>query len=244
MALIASICDRRTVTCMSLGVKILSISLTLGLMACSASAPSQPVSSVSSIPSISKVETIETTAPAVTYESVTVGSMTYKIGDTGPAGGIIFYAVQEPFSCGPQLSLMCNFLESALTDSEVKRGWSNDEYEEVAASGADRTEIGAGYQNTLDIVKQGSTDASLSGAAYAYGYEFGGFTDWFLPSKDEFREQFTHKDVIGGFSVADYWSSTELDPSFAWSQFFYSTHPQLLHPKNHYTHYIRPVRAF
>ena len=173
-----------------------------------------------------------------------VASMEYQVGDTGPAGGVVFYVSAEGFACGPDLASRCNYLEAAPGSSEVRRGWADTPRLELAVDGADDSAIGAGWANTLDIVALGNTDPMTSAAAYADAYEFGGFDDWYLPAKDEFNELYEQRDMVGGFSGADYWSSSEVSSDMAWSHYFHQGHPMLPHPKNHYTHLIRPVRAF
>jgi hypothetical protein len=48
-------------------------------------------------------------------------------------------------------------------------------------------------------------------------YTTGSFNDWFLPSHDELYEMFLHRDSIGGFQAALYWSSTDDTASNAWA---------------------------
>ena len=47
--------------------------------------------------------------------------------------------------------------------------------------------------------------------------------DWFLPSKDELNAMYEHlhKKGDGGFAYNLYWSSTEKNAYYAWSQYFY-----------------------
>lgn len=47
-----------------------------------------------------------------------------------------------------------------------------------------------------------------------------GYTDWYLPSKDELMILYNNKNLIGGFSGDSYWSSTEFDSDNAWEQNF------------------------
>ncbi|MBU4502160.1 MAG: DUF1566 domain-containing protein [Nanoarchaeota archaeon] len=51
---------------------------------------------------------------------------------------------------------------------------------------------------------------------------YGGYTDWFLPSKDELNLMFKNLKVngIGGFADDDYWSSSVEDAGDAWNQYF------------------------
>lgn len=47
-----------------------------------------------------------------------------------------------------------------------------------------------------------------------------GHTDWYLPSKSELNHLYEYRAVIGGFTTGYYYSSTELDSSYAWAQSF------------------------
>jgi hypothetical protein len=58
-------------------------------------------------------------------------------------------------------------------------------------------------------------------------YSFGGYNDWFLPSKDELNQIYLQAEKIGGIDKTDlYWSSTEYagttitDQNIAWLQLF------------------------
>jgi hypothetical protein len=89
-----------------------------------------------------------------------------------------------------------------------------------------RTEyIGAGKANSAEIVRMCGT--LNSAARLCANYSYGGFTDWFLPSKDELNQIYLQADVIGGIDKTDlYWSSTEYqgqtipDQYIAWLQLF------------------------
>ena len=52
------------------------------------------------------------------------------------------------------------------------------------------------------------------------GLSYGGYSDWFLPSKYELNAMYQKKTAIGGFSLACYWSSTESSSNYAWNQGF------------------------
>jgi hypothetical protein len=51
-------------------------------------------------------------------------------------------------------------------------------------------------------------------------YTLNGFSDWFLPSKDELNELYLQKAVVGGFTIFAYWSSSEVDAIYAWAHIF------------------------
>ena len=107
-------------------------------------------------------------------------------------------------------------------------------------SGADGTALGSGYQNTLDIVA-GCSTAGIA-AQICNDLELNGYTDWYLPSKDELNKLYLSKDLVGGFASAYYWSSSEYSSRGAWRQNF-SNGNQLNNYKNN-TSYVRAVRAF
>jgi hypothetical protein len=86
----------------------------------------------------------------------------------------------------------------------------------TAISGADGTAIGTGHQNTHDMAAAGCTTA----AGIANAYAGGGYTDWFIPSKDELNQLYINRATIGGFVADDYWSSSEYAANLAWYQYF------------------------
>ena len=77
----------------------------------------------------------------------------------------------------------------------------------IVISGADGIVIGTGNQNTLDIVA-GCATAGIA-ASLCNDLTSGGYSDWYLPSKDELYKLYLNQGLIGGFSSAEYWSSTE-----------------------------------
>lgn len=126
-----------------------------------------------------------------------------NIGDTGPAGGIVFYITDGG----------AHGLEAARADtiSGVEWGCFGTD-----VPGADGTAVGTGAQNTADILS-----VCVTGAAGVMGnYILNGFADWFLPSKDELNLLYQQKAVVGGFISSYYWSSSEGDSDEAWGQHF------------------------
>jgi hypothetical protein len=95
-------------------------------------------------------------------------------------------------------------------------------------NGADGTAIGTGNQNTIDII---TAFASTTTAARICGdLILNGFSDWYLPSKDELNKLFVNRELVGGFGGEYYWSSSEAyntgNPegiyASAWRQWFSS----------------------
>ena len=91
-------------------------------------------------------------------------------------------------------------------------------------TGADGQAIGTGYQNTLDIVS-GCSETPIA-ASEALAYESEGYSDWYLPSKDEQIEMYSTigtggpEGSIGGFENDWYWSSSGNYNGTAWTVYF------------------------
>ncbi|MFH1120689.1 MAG: hypothetical protein V1775_12780 [Bacteroidota bacterium] len=110
----------------------------------------------------------------------------------------------------------------------------------TAITGADGAALGTGNQNTTDIMA-GCTEAGIA-ARICGDLVINGFSDWYLPSKDELNMLYINRIAIGGFAGAYYWSSTEYDNDAAWIQFFGNGF-QVNGGKN-FTAYVCAVRVF
>ncbi|MBT8131401.1 MAG: DUF1566 domain-containing protein, partial [Gammaproteobacteria bacterium] len=88
-------------------------------------------------------------------------------------------------------------------------------------AGADGLAFDTGAQNTADIVADCTTPGIA--AEIADNYALAGFTDWFLPSKDELNLMYLnlHRFGLGGFAFDFYWSSSEVNSDLAWRQDFF-----------------------
>ncbi len=150
-------------------------------------------------------------------------------------GGIIAYILQ-PGDPG-YVSGQTHGLIAAPSDQSSGAEWG---CYGTTISGADGTALGTGNQNTIDI-EAGCTTAGTA-ADICANLSLGGYTDWYLPSKDELNLLYLNKNAIGGFASSGYWSSSEYDDYNAWKQNFYLGN-QLDSNKN-YTDYVRAVRAF
>jgi DUF1680 family protein len=139
---------------------------------------------------------------------MTVWLMTraYAIGDTGPAGGLIFYENPNHATDG------WRYLEAAPFDQSAGAKWA---CFRKAIEGARGVAIGTGKQNTLDMIagcKEEETAASLCA-----NLSLNGVRGWFLPSRDELSLMYRNLKAkgMGGFSdggVKDnftYWASSQ-----------------------------------
>ncbi|WP_411726241.1 DUF1566 domain-containing protein [Methyloglobulus sp.] len=151
----------------------------------------------------------------------------HAIGDV--YGGGIVFDVDDEGQHG---------LIAATADQDGGAGiqWYNGSF---TVTNAVRDGANAGHYNTERIIiDQG---AGSYAAQLCANYQ-GGYGDWYLPSKAELNLLYEQKDVVGGFAVNGYWSSTENGSPLAWfhdfANGFQSTNDKLKSFK------VRGVRAF
>lgn len=102
-------------------------------------------------------------------------------------------------------------------------------------------EIGAGKQNTINIVN--NCNSTTSAAYLCENLVVNGYDDWYLPSKNELAQICLNRFKIGNFESNFYWTSSD-DGSLtnAWSQSFGSG-SKYFDPKSNLM-YVRAVRNF
>jgi len=71
-----------------------------------------------------------------------------------------------------------------------------------------------------------------------------GYSDWFLPNKEQLNQLYFQKAVVGGFAdySTGYWSSSETSGVNAWLQFFINGFQS--HGHKLYVNRVRAVRFF
>ena len=163
-----------------------------------------------------KTAEAETIEPVNTKPETTATASAYNIGNTGPAGGLIFYVNPNYEADG------WKYLEAATSDftgdkNDYNIQWYNGNY---VATGVTATAIGTGMSNTqkiVDILGDGYYAAKL-----CYSMTLNGYSDWFLPSKDElnFMYENLYLKGISSFEPVYYWSSSGDDAKYAWGQNF------------------------
>jgi hypothetical protein len=105
--------------------------------------------------------------------------------------------------------------------------------------GGTSTAFGTGAANTAIV---SSACGAGTAARLCADLVLGGYSDWYLPSRDELNKLYINRSYIGGFSTFYYWSSSESDDGFAWSIRF-SSGLSISDLKDG-TYYVRAVRAF
>jgi len=156
------------------------------------------------------------------------GGATLAIGDSYQ-GGIIFW-----LDATGQHGLI-----AATTDQSTGIQWYNGT---STTTNAVRDGIGAGMYNTEQIIASQGTGSYA--AQLCANYQGGGYGDWYLPSKYELNLLYNQKTAVGGFAIADYWSSTELKfyPNYAWYQYFGNGNQN--YASKYSTYFVRAIRAF
>jgi len=156
-----------------------------------------------------------------------------KIGDKGPAGGYIFY--DKGNNNGGW-----RYLEAAPAEAEFQAVWS------VRYTNVENTQAGLGFgkRNTQLIVDlfaktSGEWDTAAQKCAEL---DFGGFKDWFLPSRDELDQMYGNlkRRNLGEFKNGWYHSSS-LSSSYSVMQQSFETGRQVTDSRSDRC-YVRPVR--
>ncbi len=150
-------------------------------------------------------------------------------------GGIIAYFLQSG-DPGYYANVRHGII-AAPTDQSTSSTWG---CYGTSISGADGTALLTGAQNTTDIVA-GCSDAGIA-ARICNDLVLNGYSDWYLPSKDELNKLYLNRIAIGSFASAWYWSSSENSSVRAWTQYF-DTGYQMGDFKNWAT-YVRAIRTF
>lgn len=103
------------------------------------------------------------------------------------------------------------------------------------------TTLGTGLASTTAIVNGCAT--TTIAAALCNNLSSGGYSDWYLPSKDELNKLYLNKTTIGGFSNVSYWSSSQVSTTTAWSINFSTGTASSTSTKSTLM-YVRAIRKF
>ena len=177
----------------------------------------------------------------------TVNQAPPQVGDFRD-GGVVFYVATTPTDLNGD-STLDQGLVCDVDDQSSAAEWG---CYGTSISGADGNGIGSGADNTSAILA-GCTTSGIA-ARLCDEYEGGGYSDWFLPSKEELDLMYQKKEDIddtatalgnggSGFANAYYWSSTESNSNRAWAQNFFNG-TQYDYGKSYASSRVRAVRAF
>lgn len=102
--------------------------------------------------------------------------------------------------------------------------------------------LGAGNQNTNNIVAGPGCATPGIAARICSDFSLSGYADWYLPSLNELQKLQANRLAIGGFGNINYWSSTQIDPNFA----YYVAIPSGTSGSNakFNAYAVRPIRSF
>jgi len=162
----------------------------------------------------------------------------YKIGDTGPAGGIIFYVAPSGITIqgygnsgdnGYFATYTAYYLEAAPANETNSMWQAASENTLIAgvttftSTSLNNTSIGVGRKDTQTIVNSAAFAALTDTAAQRCANKsLNGFTDWFLPSLVELNEIYKAgvAGVTGIPTTGRIWSSSQANNVSAWHQDF------------------------
>jgi DUF1680 family protein len=172
--------------------------------------------------------------------SVWIPTRDYIAGDTGPAGGLIFYVNPNYAADG------WRYLEAAPFDQSLGTKWGCFRREIQGARG---TAIGTGRQNTQDMLAactERGTAADLCAA-----YVLNGIGGWFLPSLDELTAMYTNLRATGGGDFRDegmadncqYWTSSQQTADMA-NHIDFADNGRVHYDDKDFPRRVRAIRAF
>jgi hypothetical protein len=172
--------------------------------------------------------------------SVWLATAPYAVGDTGPAGGIVFYENPNYATDG------WRYLEAAPYDQSAGAQWGCFRREIPGARG---TAIGTGKQNTADML---AACAEAGTAAHlCANFSLNGVKGWFLPSRDELATLYRNLKAVGAGDFQDcgtadnftYWASTQNTADMA-AHIDFPDNGRLHGDDKDFPRRVRAIRAF
>ncbi len=167
-------------------------------------------------------------ATTQTQDNAAMQTSAHFIGERF-GGGVIFYLTKSGLH-----GLIADTVDLPAAQ------WYNGTY---TITGVTATNIGSGNSNTKQIVSLQGTPGKYA-ALECWKSKRSGFTDWYLPSRDELFQLFLQQNLVGTFSFGFYYTSSEIHDSslFAWGIYFYSG-AQFGSQKN-VIGFVRAIRSF
>lgn len=129
------------------------------------------------------------------------------------------------------------------TDS-VAKSWANHSGTTAYTVNTGARYLSNGKRNTAILVTLPPNYTDTDAAHWCTSMNYGGYTDWYLPAKNELHYVlYANRAELGGFSSSIYWSSTEDSPNYAWFQYFVNGN-QSVTIKTVKFGYVRCIRSY
>jgi hypothetical protein len=161
-------------------------------------------------------EKVESPEPVPEQSVLDEPEVVYELGATGPAGGLVVIDMGD-YSRG------WRFIEIAPVETELNgvKWVPGGFYTEITQTDVS---IGSGFENTRQIIRVvGSSPSEEYAALVCDRLSYGGYDDWYLPSRDTFVEiekylaDQDHWDLLDSWPFKQYWSSSEAGNPTAWT---------------------------
>jgi cytoskeletal protein CcmA (bactofilin family) len=174
----------------------------------------------------------------INWTNMIGGNRSVALGETYQGGIVAYILVSGDPGFDP---LIQHGLIVSTVDQSTSSGWYNGSF---VSTGATSTSIGSGLTNSNAIIStQGS--GSTYAAAIARAYNGGGYTDWYLPSRDEINKVFSNKSSWGGVpNYRSYWTSTQNSAVGSQAYALFTNDNSLFLYNTNNLIYVRAIRSF
>ena len=172
--------------------------------------------------------------------AVWIPTRDYIPGDTGPAGGLIFFVNPDAAKDG------WRYLEAAPFDQSLGATWG---CFRTAIAGARGVAIGTGRQNTKDMLAACADRGTAADLCATFALN--GVAGWFLPSRDELAMMYKQLRATGVGDFRDagmhdncqYWTSSQETADMA-NHIDFADNGRLHYDDKDYPRRVRAIRAF